>query len=370
MSNWEDLKNNPRLKKVYEDRIKIIRLIREFFSSAGFDEVDTPTAIKLAGQEPYLNPVPLVFHHPFGQMEKFYLRTSPEYALKKLLAVGFNKIFEIAKVFRDYEEFGKTHNPEFTMIEWYRAPGSLENIMDDTEQLFKYVAKNLDPYLQIPSIISPLLGERQREGLSMAELFYKDKKIKIMENWERMEMKTAWEKYAKVNLDDYLTLEEMRILVKNKGYQVSPADAYEDLFFKIFLNEIEPHLGSDVPTIVYNYPAQMCSLSKLCVADKRYAERFELYVGGLELANAFGELTDAEEQKKRLEADKKLRADLGKETWSVDGDFIHALAGLPTEAQQSMAGIALGVDRMVLLFTGAKDINEVIFQSVADQVGN
>lgn len=346
MSTWKELKDNPRLKKIYEERIEIIKLIREFFWSAGFEETDTPAAVRLAGQEPYLNPLPVIFHAPNGYAEKFYLRTSPEYSLKKLLAAGFPKIFEIAKVFRDFEEFGHTHNTEFTMIEWYRAPGKLEEIMDDTENLFKFVARKL----------------------AMKEIAYNNNKINIDAAWDRLSMKEAWQKYVGVNLDEYLEIEKMRALVKSRGYGVEESDAYEDLFFKIFLNEIEQKLGEERPTILYDYPAQMCSLSKLCAKDERYAERFELYIGGLELANAFGELTDAEEQKKRLENDKNLREKLGKEIWPVDPDFIGALGEFPDEAKKGTGGIALGVDRMVLLFTGARDLNEVIFQSVADQI--
>ncbi|TAN33276.1 EF-P lysine aminoacylase GenX, partial [Patescibacteria group bacterium] len=335
-------KDNPRLRGIYDARIQIIKLIREFFWRAGFVETDTPVAVRLASQEPYLNPVSAVFHAPNGVTEQFYLRTSPEYGLKKLLAAGYEKIFEIGKVFRDYEEFGRTHNTEFTMIEWYRAPGTLTEIMDDTENLFKFVASQL-----------PLPRGRIKEGV-----------------WDRLSMKEVWQKYLGVNLDEYLELEKMRELVLARGFAADPRDAYEDLFFKIFLNEIEPKLGAEWPVFVYDYPQQMTSLNRLCEHDQRYAERFELYIGGLELANAFGELTDAAEQKKRLEEDKNKRLGAGKPVWGVDPDFIAAIAGLPEAARQDMAGIALGVDRMVLLFTGARDINEVMFQSVKDQIEN
>ena len=342
MSTWQELKNNPRLKKIYDDRIKIIKLIREFFWSHDFVETDTPVAIKLAGQEPYLNPLPLNIHDPRGQQADFYLRTSPEYALKKLLAAGYEKIFEIGKCFRDFESFGGNHNTEFTMIEWYRSPGKYQDIMDDTENLFKFVGKNL----------------------GVKEIKYKDKEIKFLETWDRMSMKEVWQKFIGVNLDEYLELGKLRELAKARGYDAQESDAYEDLFFKIFLNEIEPHLGKEKPVFVYDYPARMSSLSRLCGYDNRYAERFELYIGGLELANAYGELTDAKEQKKRLESDKKLRQELGKTIWPVDPDFISALeSGLPPAG-----GIALGVDRMVLLFTGAKDLNEAVFGSIKDQL--
>ncbi|TSC84372.1 MAG: Uncharacterized protein G01um101413_667 [Parcubacteria group bacterium Gr01-1014_13] len=344
MSTWSDLKNNHRLKNIYDTRINILRLIREFFWSLNFVETDTPIAIKNPGQEPYLNPVPVIFYDPVGKAENFYLHTSPELAMKKLLAAGYEKIFQIVKCFRNYESFGGNHNTEFTMIEWYRSPGKYQDIMDDTENLFKFVG----------------------EKLNKKTVRCNDKEINISGKWERQSMKEIWQKFINVNLDDYLDISSLKKLAEDKGYKVDKADAYEDIFFKIFLNEIEPHLGNETPIFVYDYPAQMTSLSRLCENDPRYAERFELYIGGLELANAFGELTDAKEQKDRLENDKKLRGELGKPTWPVDPDFIGALESGMAPA----GGIALGVDRMVLLFTGAKDLNEVIFNSVSDQLSN
>ena len=345
MSNWSDLKNNYRLKNIYDTRINILRLIREFFWALDFVEADTPIAVKYPGQEPYLNPISITIHDARSTTHQMYLRTSPEYALKKLLAAGFDKIFEIGKCFRDFESFGGNHNTEFTMLEWYRAPGKYQDIMDDTENLFKYIGRHLE----------------------IKKLRNREMEIRVDCQWERLSMKEVWQKFINVNLDNYLEIEKLRNLAKEKGYKTDDSDAYEDIFFKIFLNEIEPYLGNATPVFVYDYPACMASLSRLCERDNRYAERFELYVGGLELANAFGELTDANEQKKRLEKDRELRAKLGKATWPVDEDFINALAGLPATALVQ-AGVALGVDRMVLLFTGAKDLNEVIFGAVADQI--
>jgi elongation factor P--(R)-beta-lysine ligase len=339
MPNWSDLKNNPRLKEIYNKRLKIMRAAREFFWSQGFLEADTPVAICPPSQEPYLNPMPVVFHNPDGAGYKFHLRTSPEFALKKLLAAGYEKIFEIAKVFRDFEEFGKTHNPEFTMIEWYRAPGTLVEIMEDTEALFKFIGKELNT----------------------KSVQWKDVEISIDEAWDRKSMKQIWQEFLNVDLDEYLTVETMKKLCEQSGYETE--GAYEDLFYKIFLNKIEPFLGIKKPIFIYDYPAQMCSLSRLA-KDPRYAERFELYIGGLELANAFGELTDAEKQKNNLDFDREKRKELGREVYPVDAEFIAALkSGIP-----QAGGIALGIDRLVMLFTGAKDINEVIFQSVADLV--
>lgn len=356
MSTWSDLKNNPRLKEIYLKRIAIVKLIREFFWSQDFVETETPLAVRFPGQEPYLNPMPVELFDPRGVKNQFYLHTSPEYSMKKLLAAGFVKIFQITKTFRNGESSGGLHNPEFTMIEWYRAPGTYWEIMEDTQKLFKFVAKKL----------------------GVEKLKWKNNEVNILSEWERISMKELWRKFVGVDLDKYLNIEILKYFVQERGYAVAEDDAYENLFFKIFLNEIEPKLGLDKPVFVYNYPAQMCSLSRPCENDARYAERFELYVGGVEVANAFGELTDAKEQKQKLEEDKNHRERLGKATWPVDLDFISALesgipagakAGLPRQSSEgAAAGIALGVDRMVVLFTGAKDINEVIFGSISDQI--
>lgn len=338
MSNWKDLKNNSRLKETYDRKILIQRLVREFFWSQDFVEVETPVALKYPGQEPYLNPVAVDFTDPTNKKEKLFLQTSPEFAMKKLLAVGYEKIFQLAKSFRNQEEWGGNHNTEFTMLEFYRAPGELSEIMDDLENLFKFV-------------FSKIGGDK----IAAAG---------VEKNWERISMKGLWNRELGINLDDNLNLENLAATAKNLGFSVSQNDSYEDVFFQIFLNKIEPKLGQDKPVFVYDYPAQMCSLSKVCVPDSRYAQRFELYMVGLELANGFGELTDSKKQKELLEEDKTKRQLLGKEIFAVDPDFIAALDEIKTPA----AGVALGVDRMVLLFSPALNLNEVIFESVANQL--
>ncbi|OGL88637.1 EF-P lysine aminoacylase GenX [Candidatus Uhrbacteria bacterium RIFCSPLOWO2_02_FULL_51_9] len=337
MTTWREFKNNPRLKERYEKRTEIIRLIREFFWREGFIETDTQIAVALPGQEPELSPVPVTLHNEKGAPRKFYLQTSPEFAMKKLLAAGFGKIFQMCKCFRDYESFGGLHNPEFTMIEWYRANATYTDIMDDTERLFKYVA----------------------EQTGVRAVAWNGREIAISGAWDRKTMRDVWKEHVGVDLNDHLLVPAMRELARGRGYAVAEDEPYEDVFYRIFLNEIEPKLGRERPVFVYEYPVSMASLSRKCAYDPRYAERFELYIGGLELANAFGELTDAEEQKNRLEADKAKRAAAGKEVYPVDPDFIAALQfGIP-----DTGGIALGVDRMVMLFVGARDINEVLFQT-------
>jgi len=338
--DWKAIKNTPRLKEIFNLRIAMSRLTREFFWQQNFKEIETSIALKYPGQEPYLNPVPVEFHNPTGDSEKFYLRTSPEFALKKLLGAGYSKIFELGKCFRDFEQWGGNHNTEFTMLEFYRAPGTQFEIMEDIESLFKFLEKNLNG--KVPS-----------------------SKFQVpSDDWEKITMKNLWKQELGVDLDFNLDLKSISKTANELGFKLSADDVYEDVFYKIFLNKIEPSLGKSRPVFVYEYPAQMCSLSKLCKDNEKYTERFELYIGGLELANGFGELTDGQKQKELLEADKNKREKLGKETWGVDQGFIDALYEIEVEA----SGVALGFDRMVKLFAGARDLNEVVFQAVNDQV--
>lgn len=345
MSTWQELKNNPRLKKIFDERNMITKSVREFFWQRGFVEAETPIALRLVGQEPYLNPVPARLYNAINEPIETRLRTSPEFSLKKLLAADVGKVFEIGKCFRNNEDTGGSHNPEFTMLEWYRLSGELDEIMDDTEELFRHVVQ--------------VIGKK--------ELTYRDKKISVEGKWDRISMKDLFKKYLNVDLDGLLETKNILEFVRGRGFVIDEDEEYENIFFKIFLNEIEPKLGIEKPIFVYDYPARMCSLSRLS-KDRRYAERFELYVGGLEVANAFGELVDPEEQKKRLDEDRAFRKKLGKEDWSVDGDFIDALGVLHSRSMRP-SGIALGLDRMVVLCTGARDINEVIFNNLTDQTG-
>ncbi len=340
---WNELKDNPKTKIMFDQRHQIIRLTREWFWAQGFVETATPIAVVAPDQEPHLSPILAEFHDERRQSSKFYLRTSPEYSLKKLLAAGYEKIFEIGACFRDYEESGDTHNHEFTMLEWYRAPGAYEEIMDDLENLFKFIGKQL----------------------GLKNLNYKNIEVSWDNAWERISMKDLWQKYVQVNLDEYLEKEKIIALARSLGYQAEAEENYEDVFYKIFLNKIEPHLGHNQPTIVYEYPAKMAALARVCPRRPGYAERFELYVAGLEVANAFGELTDSSEQLQRFETEKAIRENVGKSVLPIDNELVFALKSITTAS-----GIALGVDRMVMLFAGARDIDKVIFQTVQNQLEN
>jgi len=263
--------------------------------------------------------------------------------MKKLVASGFKNIFQICKCFRDHESWGGLHNTEFTMIEWYQTPADLADVMDMTEKMFKFVAGKID----------------------INNLTYRNCEINMAEKWDRKTMKQLFEEYLNKNLDNLLTIDKLANFAQTKGYVIGQDYSYEDIFYKIFLNDIEPRLGMKRPIFVYDYPAQMCSLSKPS-ANKGYAQRTELYIAGMELANAFGELTDSKQQEINLLQDQTTRERLGKEVYDIDKEFVNSLAEIKTK----LAGIALGIDRMVLLFSDTDEINEVIFQSVGDQIDN
>lgn len=311
-------------KEVLLERFQILRLIREWFWSQGFTEVEAPHIVRLPGQEPYLSPMKIDIHNERGETYTGHLHTSPEYLMKKMLAAGFDNIFCLGKVFRDHESFGGTHNPEFTMIEWYRANKDFWSLMTDCEQLIQFILKKVGH----PSWFSQV---------------------------KKIHMRDLWQEYVGINLDDYLTREAMYDLCVTRGFAPLPSESYEDLFFRIFLNDIENKLPIGTPTIVHHYPLPMAALSKASEKERGYAERFELYWGGVELANAFTELTDATEQRRRLIEEQQFRGKTEKPVFAIDEEFIAAVEQMPPAT-----GIALGVDRLVQVITGCKNIDKVL----------
>ncbi|MEW5805563.1 MAG: EF-P lysine aminoacylase EpmA [Patescibacteria group bacterium] len=328
-------KNNNQLLEIQTKRALILDKIRQFFKSQGFLEVRTPSFVRLAGMEPYLNPLSFEFCNEKNKKYQGYVITSPEYSLKKLLALGFPKLFEIARVFRQGESFGPWHNPEFTMLEWYRPNSNYKKIMKDAENLVSFLAKAL---YKKPVIV------------------YGGKKIDLSLPWPRLSVKQAFKKFAGIDLDKVKSFNAFKKIVKNKDYQTNKSFDWNDLFYLIFLNEIEPNLPQNKPIIIYDYPLPQAALAKRKNKNSFYAERFEIYIAGLEIANAFSELTDWREQEKRLKQEQKLRRQLGKEIYQIDKDFIAALkSGIP-----ETGGIALGIERLEMLLLDIQDINELL----------
>ncbi len=331
MNTWQRYKTDEVYRRNIEIRKKIMETIRDFFALEGFTEIEAPLMVRSPDLSPSLASFKTELVNADGKKQPAYLITSPEFSCKKMLAAGMDKIFSLGKVFRNEEPFGKrfgdraTHNPEFTMLEWYRVDADYNKMMDDTERLVKYCAQAVN---------------------GSWFMFHG--------SWKRLSVKDAFAKIG-LNLDQILTRDNMAASATERGYAVSPNDSFDDCFFKIFLTEIESKLGKDEPVILYDYPIQMAALARAKTDDPRYAERFEAYAGGMELCNAFSELVNPAEQRRRFEEETKERAGLGKDVPPLDEDLLAALGEI-----KSAAGNALGVDRLVMLLTGAKNIDDVL----------
>jgi lysyl-tRNA synthetase class 2 len=330
-----------------DQRDQLIRALRAFFHGQGFREVETPALQISPGLEPHLMAFNTIFESPIGRTkQQFYLHTSPEFAMKKLLVGGLPKIFQLAKVYRN-REWSHTHHPEFTMLEWYRAGAPYTEIMEDTIQLLR----------------------RCSLALGVEKVFtWKGVKSDPHGEWERLTVQEAFLRYTKIDIlgtiDDPKNPNpaDLREAAKARGHHLAEDDTWEDIFFRLFLTEIEPQLGVGVPTILYDYPISMAALAQPKPSDPTLAERFEVYVCGLELANAFGELNDAKAQAARFTADMDKKEKLYGYRYPIDGDFLAALEyGLPASS-----GIALGIDRLVMLATGADQITDVLWAPVSD----
>ena len=327
------LKHITKNKEKLQARFKIIRSIREFFWNQEFLEVETPTFIKYPAQQPHLNPAAVTIENEKNKKYSGYLHTSPEYSMKKMLTCGFSDIFTVCKCYRSKEKVGGKHNPEFTMLEWYRTNSDFYQIMGDCEDLFNYIADDLENESKInPDFISFLNKE-----------------------WKRVSMRNLWLQELDIDLNNYLDCDSMRSLCKEMSISFSADDSYQDLFYRVFIQNIEENLGVEQPTIVHHYPKQMADLSRQSKSKKGYAERFELYIKGIELANAFSELTNPKRQKERLLKEHKERHEMNKELYGIDEEFVKAVKNMPESA-----GIALGVDRLVMLFLGCEDIEDVL----------
>jgi lysyl-tRNA synthetase class 2 len=329
-----------------EARMAVIAAIRRFFAERDFAEVETPALQVSPGIEPHLIAFETELAEPFqdGARRNLYLHTSPEFAMKKLLVAGQPRIYQLARCYRNGER-SATHHPEFTMLEWYRTGADYRALMDDCEELLRAVMA------AVPAA-ALVRGEKRSdpgaewEYLTVAEAFRRDAGIDVLA--------TAPDPLAPDA--GLLRAETDRI-----GVYSSPSDSWEDIFFRVFLARIEGGLGVDAPTVLYDYPVSMAALSRAKPDDPRLAERFELYVSGLELANAFSELTDAAEQRRRFETDVARKRELFGSAYPIDEDFLAAL----DHGLADCAGIALGVDRLVMLATGAPRIEDVLWAPVA-----
>lgn len=359
MKNWQRLLQDHEVWEKFLIREQVQYAIREYFVKQGFNEVETPLLVEHPGTEPYLEVFETDLLKADGHRQHAFLLTSPEYAMKKLIVAGMHNIFQICKSFRNGEGESGRHNPEFTILEWYRSPGDYADIMNDCEGLLQHIAGHT---LRWKQGRAGRVGEGKGESDSPLILNYQGKTYDLSSPWERISVVQAFEKYVGVDADTLLDEHALKVAAAAKGYHVDDSTTWEQAYNQLLLNEIEPHLGQTKPTILYDYPASQAALSQPKKSDPRFAERFEFFLGGLELGNAFSELSDAEEQEQRFTQELAERAALGKTKYELDHDYIDALrVGLPPTG-----GIAVGVDRLVMLFADTTDLRDVTFFPVGD----
>ena len=292
-----------QIKKNLQLRAGVIQAVRSFFTERQYLEVDTPIRIPAPAPEAHIDAV---------ASEDCYLQTSPELCMKQLLAAGYSRIFQICKCFRNKER-GRKHLPELTMLEWYRAGGNYTDLMDDCQELIGFIA-----------------GQTTGNNI----LGYQGQSIRLDPPWTRMSVDEAFRRYA------FMALEEA--LAKN-------------CFEEVMVNEIEPNLGATRPLFLYDYPASLGALARLKPANRLVAERFELYIAGIELCNGFSELTDPVEQRQRFESEQNIRNALHKPLYPMPQSFLTSLKDMP-----AAGGNALGLDRLVMLFADTTEIDDVV----------
>ncbi len=297
--NWPLSRRHQALQR----RACILQEIRKFFIEEGYLEVETPYRIPAPAPESHIDAVP---------SDTWFLHTSPELCMKRMVAAGYDKIFQICRCWRERER-GRLHLPEFTVLEWYRAGGDYRSLMDECEALIRSVARAIG------------LGEK---------MIFRGGNINLSKPWGKMTVDEAFHRYAGTSASGALE---------------------KNLFDEIMVQDIEPNLGVGKPTFLYDYPAQRAALARLKKEDRTVAERFELYIGGLELANGFSELVDSEDQRERFHAENENRRSRGKPIYSIPDRFLAELDEMPPSA-----GIALGVDRLAMALLDFETIDEVV----------
>ncbi len=315
-------------------RAMLVRAVRAFLEARGCLEVETPYAVPTPGEEVHLLPFATERLAPDGTRERLFLHTSPEFAMKRLVAATGQPVFQLARVWRNGEK-GPLHSAEFTMLEWYRPGAGLAALMDETEALLRAV---------LPPVV-------ERHGAP----------CRIDVPFERLTLQEAFARHTGADL--LATQQDAPALARQAGVRLRGGESWEDLFFRLLLSHVEPLIGRQRPTFLTHWPAAQAALARRDPDDPRVALRFELYACGLELANAFDELTDPVEQRERFLHDRARRAALPAPApgwtapdWPVDEALLAALRQMPP-----CAGIALGFDRLVMLATEAERINDILW---------
>jgi lysyl-tRNA synthetase class 2 len=324
-----DLIANPEVRVIFKKRSLIIKTIREFLDKEGFIEVETPILQPIPGGAAAR---PFVTHHNALDID-LYLRIAPELYLKRLIVGGFEKVYEVARCFRN-EGIDWAHNPEFTQVEFYQAYADYHDLMKLMEKFFVYLMKKING--------------------GGTKIVYEKNEIDLAPPYERITFRDILMKFGNCDIEQYPDRESMAKKAQELGLEILPSDDRGKIMDEIFKKIVRPKITK--PTFVINYPIELSPLAKKMVEDPRYVERFQLIVSGVELTNAFSELNDPIDQRERFVAQQKMREAGDMEAMPIDEDFIEALEhGMPPTA-----GLGLGIDRLIALLTDSHNIKEVI----------
>ena len=328
-------------------RAAVSTFVRRWFDIKGFIEVQ-PAALQASpGNETHLHGFKTALILPDGSLHDAYLHTSPEFAMKKLLAAGERQIFALTSVFRNRERTA-LHAPEFVMLEWYRAYTPLERLIEDC--------------VAVVTLAAHIAGTKG--------FVYRGREANPFDPPERLTVRDAFRRYAGIDIYDSLPIngradsETLARQAKDSGVRVAPDDDWSDIFSRILSERVEPNLGLGRPTVLHAYPVSEAALAQVHPNDPRIAERFELYCCGVELANGFHELRDPGEQRRRFALSMKEQQRIFGVPYPIDEDFLAAVADMP-----DASGAALGFDRLIMLATGAKQVESVQWTPVFDPIG-
>jgi len=338
-SRWWDREAHADRRPLLVTRGRIREAVRRYFTDEGFTEVECGALQVSPGNEAHLHAFETQSISTDGSRKRLYLHTSPEFACKKLLAAGERRIFTFAPVYRN-REHGDLHAPEFTMLEWYRAGEPYDSVIVDCLNILNLAA-----------------GEA---GTSIFR--FRGRETGIAKPPQRLSVAEAFRRYASIDLAATVSDEgvpdgdALARAARAAGIEIAEDDHWSDIFSRVLTERIEPRLGLEQPTILDRYPRCEAALARATPDDPRFAERFELYLCGVELANGFGELTDPHEQRRRFESEMTEKERIYGERYPIDEDLLDALAHMP-----EASGVALGFDRLVMLTTGAGRITSVMW---------
>jgi elongation factor P--(R)-beta-lysine ligase len=332
--NWKRLRDGRLDWSVFRSRHSILRFLRADFDGRRYLETDAPLLVPCPTLDAGIRSIRVNVAGTDGRTRRLFLHTSPEYAMKKLLAAGADRLYFLGKVFRDGERTA-LHNPEFTMLEWYRTGASVDDLLDEMEDFILRLAQ---------------------ERTGSRRIAFGSRTVDLSPPWPRLRVADLFREKTGADLDPQSDGSDLKRLAGTLGVFFNPEDDWETMFMRIYMDRMEPGLGTDRPVFLTDYPFPLGMNARRRPDDPRWTERSELFIGGLELANGYTEITDPAEQRERFERDRvRNRMETGTDP-PVDLELLDAMeAGFPP-----CAGMALGVDRLVMLILNRPDISDVL----------